>query len=188
MPNHTGRLILTTVDPLAAPDAELAIDALSGVGFIGAPLPGLETVFAVGPSFLSLIAFSGCSVAIDADCGEDGQAPCCRVRVLPVSDAPRFLSGRNTRPPRCPACRAPLRDWARLVQDWPLHPHRGLRCSNCGQTRPPWRWDWKEHGGFGRLFVAVEEVFPGEAVPVPALLDLLTRACGAGWRHFYVQD
>ena len=188
MPNHTGRLLLTTSDPQAAPDEGLVIAALSGAGFIGEPLPGPERVFAVGPTFLSLLAFTGCAVAIATDPGDHGAAPCCRVRILALSAAPRFLWGRNTRPPRCPVCRALLKDWDRRVQGWLDHPHRGATCPSCGETRPPWRWDWREQGGFGRVFVAVEEVFPGEAVPMPRLFDVLTRACGSGWRHFYVQD
>jgi hypothetical protein len=188
MPNHTGRLLLTTSDPLAAPDAGLVIGALSGAGFIGAPLRGPERAFAVGPAFLSLLAFTGCAVAIATDPGEDAGTPCCRVHVPMVSATPRFLWGRNTRPPRCPVCRAPLRHWGQRIQGWADHPHRGATCPSCGETRPPWRWDWKEQGGFGRLFVAVEEVFPGEAVPMPPLFDVLTRACGSRWRHFYVQD
>jgi hypothetical protein len=51
-----------------------------------------------------------------------------------------------------------------------------------------WDWDWKQQGGFGRLFVMVEEVFPGEAVPTPGLLDLLRDLDGTPWRHFYVQE
>jgi hypothetical protein len=188
MPNHTGRLLLTTVDPQAAPDAALVIAALSGAGFIADPLRGPDRAFAVGPAFLSLLAFTGCAVAIASEPGDDGNTPCCRVSLPPLASAPRFLWGRNTRPPRCPVCRALLHDWGRRLQGWSDHPHRGATCPSCGETRPPWRWDWKEQAGFGRLFVAVEEGFPREAVPMPRLFDVLTRACGSGWRHFYAQD
>jgi hypothetical protein len=188
MPIHTGRLLLTPIDPQAAPEAGLVIGALLGAGFIGAQLRGPERAFAVGPAFLSLLAFTGCAVAIAGDPDECGTAPCCLVRIPPLAPTPRFLWGRNTRPPRCPVCRARLQDWGRRVDGWLDHPHRGATCPGCGETRPPWRWDWKGQGGFGRLFVAVEEVFPDEAVPMPRLFDVLTRASGSGWRHFYVQD
>jgi hypothetical protein len=36
--------------------------------------------------------------------------------------------------------------------------------------------------------VQVEEVFPGEAVPTPALMSMLERISGFRWRVFYVQD
>jgi hypothetical protein len=38
------------------------------------------------------------------------------------------------------------------------------------------------------VFVQVEEVFPGEAVPTSALFEQLIRVSGIGWRHFYIQD
>ncbi|MFZ0788673.1 MAG: hypothetical protein WAM94_03515, partial [Chromatiaceae bacterium] len=66
--------------------------------------------------------------------------------------------------------------------------HARITCPACGETRAPWHWDWKQQGGFGRLFVLVEEIFPDEAVPTPHLLDLLMDAAGSAWRHFYVQD
>ena len=51
-----------------------------------------------------------------------------------------------------------------------------------------WRWNWRLHGGFGRSFVLVEEVFPGEGAPLPTLLNAL-RDLGVGdWHHFYVQE
>jgi hypothetical protein len=185
MPDHTGRLVLTTLDPRTAPDPDLVTDVLCQTGFIVAPLPDEEHAFAVGPSFLSLLAFAGCAVTIPT--GEDN-APRCQVRVPVPESAPRLLWGRNTRPPRCPGCRARLQDWRERLPDWQGRPAVGAACPACGEIRPPWRWDWKQQGGFGRLFVLVEEVFPGEAVPSPRLLDLLTRACGCGWRHFYIQD
>lgn len=188
MSNHTGRLVLTTADPLAGPDATLLIESLARAGFIADPLPGRRDAYAVGANFLSLLTFSGCAVAISTVPRPDAATELCHVRVSNLSALPRLLWGRNTRPPRCPCCRVRLPDWRRRIADRPDQTRPGVTCTACGDTRPPWRWDWKEQGGFGRLFVLVEEVFPGEAVPTPPLFDLLTDACGLGWRHFYVQD
>lgn len=63
-----------------------------------------------------------------------------------------------------------------------------IACPACGEASPPWDYDWKEQAGFGRLFVRIEEVFPGEATPTPALMALLAEATGYEWRHFYLQD
>ena len=188
MPNHTGRLVLTTADPLADPDATLLVESLSRVAFIADRLPARRDAYAVGTNFLSLLAFTGCAVAIPSAPRADAPTAFCHVRVSNLSPVPRLLWGRNTRPPRCPGCRVRLLDWRQRIADGPERPHCGVTCTACGDTRPPWRWDWKEQGGFGRLFVFVEEVFPGEAAPTPPLIDLLTGACGFGWRHFYVQD
>jgi hypothetical protein len=46
---------------------------------------------------------------------------------------------------------------------------------------------WRKNAGFGRVFVTVEDVFPGEAVPVPTLLEGLRAASGVDWRYFYLQ-
>jgi hypothetical protein len=188
MPNHTGRLVLTTTDPLADPDTTLLTESLSSSGFIAAPLPEPQGAYAVGANFLSLLAFSGCAVAISTSPLPGAQAAFCHVAVSALSGAPRLLWGRNTRPPRCPNCRVRLTDWHRLILTGPDRRHGGITCPGCHEIRPPWRWDWKGQGGFGRLFVLVEEVFPGEAVPTPALLDLLTETCSHPWRYFYVQD
>jgi hypothetical protein len=194
MPNHTGRLVLSPQDPHAAPERDLVRGVLHGAGFIaggqgdsglGGDSAGGEWSFAVGPCFLGLLIFAGCAVTLPA--GAEG-SPRCQVRIPPPSPVPRLIWGRNTRPPRCPGCRARLEDWPRRLPDWEGRAGAGLACPRCGEIRPPWRWDWKQQGGFGRLFVLVDEVFPGEAVPSPKLAELLTRAGGCPWRHFYVQD
>ena len=195
MPNHTGRLVLTTVDPFAEPDAALLAGALAESGFIGAPigspLAEREGVYAVGPHFLDLLTFSGCAVSIAAAPANTptsaSGAAFCSVELSRLAPSPRLLCGRNTRPPRCPVCRERLADWRRLILAAP-EPPPGVTCPRCGASHPAWAWDWKEQGGFGRRFVLIEEVFPGEAVPTPRLFGVLSGAGGSGWRHFFVQD
>lgn len=189
---HTGRLILTPADPHLVPDVDLLIEGLSQSGFLGDPLSlevtsmeEGERAFAIGAGFLSLLTFAGCAVQI-RDNRNAGRFS--HIRVPPVSPYPRLMVGRNTRSPRCVGCRAPLSGWRELVDHWATHPHAGVRCTACGETRPPWLWDWKQQGGFGRAFVCIEEVFPGEAVPTPAFFEQLIRVSGIGWRHFYIQD
>jgi hypothetical protein len=63
-----------------------------------------------------------------------------------------------------------------------------ITCPTCGETSPPWAYDWKQKAGFGRLLIRIEEVFPGEAVPTPELMDLLQSSAGCSWRYFYLQD
>jgi hypothetical protein len=134
------------------------------------------------------LSFAGCAVVLPTPSAGQADEPGCHVSLSGPAPAPRLIFGRNTRGPRCPWCRARLRDWRDRTRDWLERPSFGQQCPSCGRIGPPWRWDWKHEGGFGRLFVLVEEVFPGEAVPTQRLFDLLTRACGSGWRHFYVQD
>jgi hypothetical protein len=196
-PLHTGRLVLAPTDPLQAVDQATIARNLEAIGLIGAALPVTpagELRFRIGPAFGSLIAFTGCAVSFgDADAA-DSHGP--RIGLPPTTAAPRLFVGRNTRPPRCPACRAPLRDW--------LGPMRGassttepigsleatarLRCPGCGTEACAFQWDFGRHGGAGRSVVLIEEVFPGEAAPLPGLLRALERSTGCAWGYFYQQD
>lgn len=185
---HTGRLVLTPVDAHAAPERTRLIGALTGAGLIGAPLDESGGRFRIGPSFLSLVSFAGCAVNVRGEPGPDPNAPFCHVSIPPASALPRLLAGRNTRPPRCPGCRARLGEWREQRERWEAEPDIPTGCPTCGEAQPPWRWDWKNQGGFGRLFVCLEEVFPGEAVPAPPLFELLKRTSGSDWGYFYVQD
>ncbi|QIK39184.1 hypothetical protein GWK36_09750 [Caldichromatium japonicum] len=184
---HTGCLILTPADPHLAPDVRLIIEGLGRAGLVGSPQPSSAEGwgFSLGPSFLSLLSFTGCAVQLPEHPDKGDWAP---IRLLPPSPYPRLLVGRNTRPPRCPSCRAQLSNWRDLVEHWVTHPHAGVSCPGCGEMRPPWLWDWKQQGGFGRLFVRIEEVFPREATPTPALFEHLIRISGASWCHFYLQE
>ncbi len=184
----TGCLILTPTDPHLAPEVKLVIEGLTQAGFLGQPRASTETGldFDLGSNFLNLLSFTGCAVQIPQHLAKGDDRP--PIRILPVSPYPRLLAGRNTRPPRCLACRAPLPNWRDLLQVWPIRPHLGISCPTCGVVRPPWLWDWKQHGGFGRLFVRIEEVFPNEATPTPALFEQLIRISGTSWRHFYLQE
>lgn len=185
---HTGRLVLTPVDARVAPERTPLIASLTDAELIGEPLDRGRGRFHIGSRFLSLVTFAGCAVRIPGEPGPDPGAPFCHVSIPPASGRPRLLAGRNTRPPRCPGCRARLVDWREQRERWQAEPDTPTGCRGCGETRPPWHWDWKHQGGFGRLFVCLEEVFPGEAVPTPSLLELLSRTSGSDWGYFYVQD
>lgn len=192
--NHTGRLILTAADPVADLDSALLIATLTRLAFIGAPLaepPDAVPAFRIGSEFSSLVSFTGCAVQIlDVP---TPNAPFCHIRIPPLAPRSRLHYGRNTRAPRCPDCRGRLDDWQAHTAHW-ASPHWETRsapdaiCPHCGASHPLCRWDWKQQGGCGRLTILVEEVFPGEAVPTPALLERLAQASNAGWRYFYVQD
>jgi hypothetical protein len=50
-------------------------------------------------------------------------------------------------------------------------------------------YDFRQSAGCGRFFLLLENIFPQEAIPSPALLDALKRACqGEPWHYFYQQD
>jgi len=186
MSAHTGRLLLTTQDPFSLPEPAPLTVRLSEAGFLGPPLEGCRAGFAVGERFLQLVIFAGCSVQIQLS--PMGDSPFCHIRFTGPFRRPVFLSGRNTRPPRCRNCRGRLRNWQAALFDRGNAGPEQIICPACGETNPPWSYDWTEQAGFGRLFIRIEEVFPGEAIPTSALMGLLEAASGCKWRHFYIQE
>jgi len=195
MPIHTGRLVLAPQDAVQAPRLADLVPGLQAARFLG---PSLQltadaiqgiSAFAVGDDFLHLVSFTGCAVQVDV--APMPGHPFCHVRIVGPSPKPEPLLGVNARPPRCPVCRAMLRDWRDRLAAGPSS--RGesdprLSCEACGSERPAWAWDWKDTGGFARLSICIEEIFPGEAVPTDALMSLLSDLGTMPWRHFYVQD
>ncbi|MGA7980072.1 MAG: hypothetical protein WCA32_07560 [Chromatiaceae bacterium] len=186
MPAHTGRLLLVPQDPFHLPERAVLVKGLAAGRFLGDPLPGRANAFAVGADFLQLISFAGCSVQLNLS--PDNDNAFCHLLVSEPHPQPRFIGGRNTRPPRCRACRGPLASWRDRLAQWQSGAVREIECDTCGLALAPWELDWKESAGFGRLFVQVEEVFPGEAAPTPGMMLLLETITGREWRHFYVQD
>ena len=186
MPVHTGRLLLCTQNPYLLPERSRLTMALSAAGFLGAPLEGLMDAYAVGERFLQLITFAGCSVRIELS--PDGDSPFCHVRYAGPFDQPHILIGHNTRALRCRSCRSPLQGWREDLAQWRRDRTMDIPCPACSESRPPWAYDWREKAGFGRFFIQIEEVFPGEASPTPELTKLLEFTADSQWSHFYVQD
>ncbi len=187
--SHTGRLILTPVDPLQAADPYRLQTRLKDIAFISESIgTSAETAFLIGDAFLSLITFLGCSPFIEVSPTEDGSA-FCQVRLLGPHSDPKFLRGRNTQPPRCMACRGRLNDWLDKALSWEQQPQEYcIDCERCGSHQRPIDLQWKQNAGFGRVFIAIDNIFPGEAVPVPNLLQELEKFTGTDWRYFYIQD
>jgi hypothetical protein len=98
------------------------------------------------------------------------------------------MAGRNTRPPQCPGCRRPLREWRAQSAGWDSASAPTLQCAACNARTQAWEWRWREQAGFGRLFLSIEEVFPGEGTPLPGLLRSLEIMGVGRWLWFYVQD
>ena len=193
---HTGRLVLTTVDPLQAVAQPTIVGLLTELGLVG-PRRDAAASFDAGPALGALVGFTGCAVQFDgAGAPEATHGPW--LHVPPATMEPRLRWGRNTRPPRCPTCSAALHAW----RAHPPAPEPGaddprglccdadppLRCDTCGSAQPTHRWRWGRHAGAGRSFVLIEEVFPGEARPLSALLQALEQLGAGTWDYFYVQD
>lgn len=188
-PLHTGRLVLTPENPYHQPgDPAPILSLLQKIGFIGEPLVEEEYRYLLGENFMRLVSFVGCSPSILLQPGEPGQ-PFCHLVVDGPSAHPRLLYGKNTVPPRCAGCRKRLRNWQASFENWRLEgPGYQAPCPHCGRLQDPATYDFRQSAGCGCLFLRVENIFPQEAIPAPALLTHLRQTTSQAWIYFYQQD
>jgi hypothetical protein len=182
----TGQLILAPADGrslVPVPDLQAH---LRGCGLLGEPLAGPGR-YQAGEQFLRLVTFMGCSPNLEFSAPATGGS-FCHLWLPEPRDQPVLLWGRNTQPPRCRICRGRLNDWQERRTAWQTGPEVALTCPHCGQAQRPPELSWRRTGGFARQWLAVQDVFPGEAVPVPGLLQGLLQFSGLAWTYFYVLD
>ncbi len=187
--SQTGRLLLVPDSLEWTASSAPVLAYLQESGFVGRSLDNEKPdAFLVGDHFLQLITFMGCSPHIELEPRGDGGS-FCHVQVIGPLPELQLIRGDNTQPPRCGQCRGRLPHWQEELASWCVHPERAdVLCPRCGHRQRPVDLGWRRNAGFGRLFVAVEDVFPGEAVPVPSFLQGLQRASGVAWEYFYIRD
>lgn len=189
---HTGRLVLTPRDPYFVPsDMDRLIGRLQDLEFISATITDQEPpAYLLGDRFMQLVTFMGCSPFIRLEPNEENQ-PFCHFAVLGPFAAPRFILGKNTRPPNCPACRKRVAAWVEILDLWRKDPDGyQTTCPHCGSKHSPVKFNWRQTAGVGRIFFYVENIFPSEAIPSEDLLQAL-RDCdpsAQAWNYFYIQD
>lgn len=186
---RTGRLVLTPENPESRPPIREIGALLKEIGLLGEPLDGSGAAgYLVGADFLRLISFMGCSPHIELTPPANGGS-FCHLRLLGPHAEPQLLQGPDSRAPGCGNCGTRVPDWRNSLGSWcqtPLLPV--FTCPTCGTTQRPLDLAWRQGAGWGSFFVCVEDIFPGEAVPVPSLLRTLERASGVAWRYFFHRD
>lgn len=181
---HNGRLLLTPEDPIAAASAQCLEAILRGGSLIASASADNAMHFAPGARLFEYVGFTGCAVRLDQGTDSEGL----EITFEGPFDAPQPRLGRNTRPPRCAQCRQPLAAWREQLDLASDGMRSKLHCTHCDAEGPGCCWSWGRHGGFGRLFIALEPVFPGEGRPLPAFFTLLEQTQLGPWRYFFVQD
>ena len=178
-------LVICPADPhWVPPDDDSLEQLLQSIELIGKPYDG-EMKYLTGEHFLDLIAFMGCSPAIQIEPDDDSQ-PFCYLRLLCGAKSVEFHSGDQTSTPRCPHCRAPVNNWESKINTWLEHGARAAwSCGACQHKAEPWQYNWRKSAGFGRCFIEINNIFPKEAKPQQHLLDTLNSHYGVGWHYFY---
>ena len=175
-------LLLHASDPLWHPtDLNEFIDLLHDLGLIGSRTPSDQFAeFVAGEKFLDLVMFLGCSpqIVLDPETAQPGQTVC-RVRMLSYKRV-MFISAKASPTARCPRCRAAI-DLPRVAG------YRApYQCENCGNAYRLTDLDWRQSAGFGRCFVAIDGIYPQEALPTDKLLNGLCAYSRRDWKHFYI--
>ena len=178
-----SKLILTPAPTETIPDSDAILKQLSISGLIKenpVTLKG-ETLYLPGERFLQLITFLGCSPFIRLEPENENDNKFSHLRLSQLHSEPVFRYGRNTTAPKCPRCGHKQNDWLTLIETSDNH------CSHCGKPISAADLNWRQSAGWGRLFIEIWGVFPGEAVPSQELIRDLT-ALGCRWDYFYIQD
>lgn len=187
----TQKLVLHPAQPgFGAIDRTQMLQGLQAIGLLGGTFSfrGSEA-FLAGTELARLISFLGCAPHFLTDAADQDKAGFYHLEVIgPVAEM-RFIASRLTRPPGCPDCRRRIPDWQELIDQWRGNPSDSAwTCPDCGAISRPHELNWRQNAGFGRLFVEVHGVFPGEAVPSDQLMAQLRDLSGTPWRHFYFQE
>lgn len=183
-----GSLFLSPANPFVTVEHLHQLkQRLQALGLTGKAWQAQADSYLCGEQFLQLITFMGCSPYLEFSPPADGRDNFCHIVLHQYADC-RIFSGRQTAPPRCPACRYRIVEWRQLLQQVDIADEQQLwSCPKCGDSRHPANLDWRQNAGAGKVFVEIKNIFPGEAVPVDTLLQQLGKLTAERkWRYFYL--
>jgi hypothetical protein len=172
-------LYLAPTDPQLKPALHDIRRVLKELQIIGPPLAAAG--FSAGEGFSRHVIYTGCAPHLVMQPPADGSLQFCHVVLHGPFARPHLVTGPNTVPPRCPACRTRLQDWRDQRQAW--DDDRPARCAACGHSCAPSALDWRGHAITGCVLVELRNVFPAEAAPSDLLMQHLREATGSAWRY-----
>ncbi len=163
------------------PETDALIDCLREIGLIGKPLDTYKNRFLTGENFLHLISFVGCSTSIclAPTTGDDSEF--CHLTIKGPFENPRLFLDKNSRPPRCHTCKKSTANWQDHIEN------QAIKCVECGNLTRLEDISWGRSAGYGRIFIEIYNIFPGEAQPVPDLLARLGNLSGSVWSYFFTE-
>ena len=176
--SNSSALFLYPVSPVWSTTEQQLIDALRSAGFIENKIPSLENSYYVGQSFLHDIAFLGCSPAIQFSATDDNDT-FSYVRLIFEQQTTMIQTNKLARLPHCPLCNKTYKTWQQsdITTAW--------SCPHCGVSSAAHNYKWKRTAGFARVFIAITEIYPKEAIPQSPFLEKLHSLTGVEWDYFY---
>ncbi|MEE9423323.1 MAG: hypothetical protein V3V50_09225 [Gammaproteobacteria bacterium] len=155
---------------------------LQSIGFIGEVLPeNFSQGFLIGDKFLTLATFMGCAPAINLR--PDIKHPdheFCSIRLRLETEVPYLFVAEKYSVPRCPHCRAAVK-----VDIENIPAETQMTCDQCSESTPLHALNWRRTAGYARCFIEITGVYPQEALPTEALLNVLQKYSDCEWRYFY---
>ncbi len=177
-----GKLILhssSEESPIA--EADHLIISLQEIGLLGHPIERDKHDFFTGKRFLQLISFVGCSTNVCLTPDSDHDVEFCHLTIKGPFGQPQLFSDNNIRPPRCNSCREQVPNWQDNIDG------QTLQCHLCGNVTKLGDISWGRRAGYGRIFIEITNIFPGEARPVHDLLENLENLTRTEWDYFFTQ-
>ena len=161
-------------------DMAYFISALQQTGFMLRKIDPQETDlrFFTGNKYLDYIAYMGCAPSIQFEADENSEN-FCFIKIHYYKSAKLIYSKTQSRPPQCPGCKKPVKNWRQNKTSTTVH------CDLCHSTSSIETFNWRKMAGYSRLFVEITDIFPKEAIPQQLLLDKLTHITSTGWLYFY---
>lgn len=186
----SARLILHVRNPDYLPDSVAQLEqVLREVGLIGKPWgEASQQRYLIGDRFLQLVTFLGCAPAIELEPPTNGDAEFCHVGISRLYASAHFIADSQNVMPRCPHCRKRFEDWQIAIQQWQDNPAYQAQCPACHRNVSPTELDWRQTAGFGRFFVSIFNIYPREAIPTEALLQMLEKVTHQSWDYFYQHE
>ena len=179
-----GNLIIHPPLNSPIPTHEALVKKLQKMEFIGKSLDNNASSYLAGERFLQLITFLGCSPHVRLEPEDENDSAFTHVQIKGPFDRPHLLFGKNTRPPGCPECGHRFADW---LTRFMLNDDQSGSCPVCGSGLTLQGLQWRHQAGVANLFLMITDIFPGEAVPLPELLQTFNEA-GKDWCYFYAQE
>lgn len=139
-----------------------------------------EQRFVTGSKYLDLVAYMGCSPAINTEANEDEDAYC-YIRVFQKEIPELIFCRTRSKPPACPQCKTPYPALKPVSSSDGTY----LLCPQCGTRSTASEINWRKQAGYARLFIEITDIFPKEAIPQQSLLDTLQTISGTSWQYFY---
>lgn len=180
---NQGILILHPENIKSQVDPKQVTRLLRNNGLIGRAIDGMQESYSAGEMFLQLITFMGCSPHIRFEPEDEQDKSYCYI-MLATCETLQIRMSEHARPPRCCACKKPAgKGWQTAVSLGEL-----ITCPHCHQQQRPDQLSWRSDSGMGRFFIEIHNIFPGEAQPVPRLLQQLQSTNASQWRYFYLHS